>query len=107
MDQFGLSALRNARVTLKCTESATYTAGTSTSTATREVVRAPVGESAGSLAGGMRGTLLVPDEAMHSFEAAHNKITWTLEVRGRVAGFLPHSQEYPVIVRPAAGGSTP
>jgi hypothetical protein len=53
---------------------------------------------------GLRGTLTVPPDAMHSFESPHNKITWTLRVKGRVGGVLPYQREYPVIVLPAPEG---
>jgi hypothetical protein len=107
VEQSGLVPLGNVRLTLKCTESATYTAGTSTSTATKEVYRAGVAGPAPSLDGGLRGTLTVPAEAMHSFDGKHNKISWSLQVSGRLLGILPHSQEYPVILLPAGGGPSP
>jgi hypothetical protein len=104
VEQRGACPLGSVRVTLKCTESATYTAGTNSSTATKEVYRQDVLGPEPSLAGALRGTVTVPAGAMHSFEANHNKITWTVEVRGRVLGVLPHGCEFPVIVRPGSEG---
>jgi hypothetical protein len=37
---------------------------------------------------------------MHSFSSEHNRITWKLQVRGRV-GVLPLKTEFPVVVYPA------
>ena len=103
--QVGPCRLRCARLTLKCSESATYTAGTNTVTATKEVYRADIAGPVPSLDGGVRGTLTVPPDAMHSFEANHNKITWHLEVHGWLLGLLPHGSEFPVIVLPSTGGA--
>jgi hypothetical protein len=107
IEQFGLCPLRSVRVALRCVESATYTAGTSTSTETKEVYSADVASPEGSLAGGLLTKVTVPPDAVHSFEATHNKITWTLQVHGRILGVLPHGSEYPVIVRPGIDGGNP
>jgi hypothetical protein len=104
VEQSGLLGLRQVQLTLVCSESATYTHGTSTQTESKEVCRAKVAGPAAGLEGGLRGSLTVPDEAMHSFEAPHNKITWQLEVSGRAGGFLPYDAVYPVIVLPAGEG---
>ena len=50
------------------------------------------------------GSGAVPGQAMHSFAAAHNKIAWTLRLKGRVGGILPYESEYPVLVLPAEEG---
>ena len=100
IEQSGLVALRDVKVTLHCKESATFTAGTNTRTATQETYLAEVLGPGESLVGGLRGTLNVPADAMHSFEAPHNKITWTLQVSGRILSVLPFGSDYLFIVRP-------
>ncbi len=107
IEQIGLCPLRSVRVALKCVESATYSDGEGASTRTNAVYRSDVAGPEPSLAGGLRTPVTVPPDAMHSFEAPHNKITWVLQVHGRLLGVLSYGREYPVIVRPGIdGGST-
>lgn len=101
IEQSGLFSITDMQLKLKCIESATYSAGTSTSTDTREVFQQSIEDVESTETSGVRGHLTVPREAMHSFEADHNKITWKLHVNGKVAGFLPYRNEFPVIVYPA------
>jgi hypothetical protein len=101
----GTVPLRAVRVRLVCQESARYQQGSSTYTSTREVysrdVLDPETDPQGDgLAGGMRGPLEVPAGVMHSFAAANNQVSWSLQVRGR-AGILPLRLVFPVIVYPA------
>lgn len=103
VEQSGTFRLGRVSLVLTCTESATYTAGTSTRTETKEVRKHEVAQAEAMPLEGLRGTLTVPGDAMHSFESDHNKITWTLRVKGRV-GLLPYVSEYPVLVLPASEG---
>jgi hypothetical protein len=105
--QSGLVPLRNVRVTLRCREWTRYTQGTDTRTDTKEVVNIDVLGPEPSLDGGLLGTLKVPGDAMYSFKAPHNKITWTLAIDGQTLHNLPCRDEYPIIVRPASGGVRP
>jgi hypothetical protein len=104
VEQAGAVPLRQVRISLVCQESATYTAGTSNTTTTREVYAHELADTSPGLdtglAGGTRRTLEVPASAMHSFASGHNKITWKVVVRGRVAG-LPARSNFPVIIYPA------
>jgi hypothetical protein len=104
VEQAGPLPLRDLRVSLVCQESATSSAGSRATTVTKEVsVQELADAGAGldtDLAGGAQRTLDVPASAMHSFASGHNKITWKLVVRGRVAG-LPSRSDFPVLVYPA------
>jgi len=100
MMQSGLVALKRASLTLRCMESATYTAGTSSRSETREVYIATVLGPEPKLMGELRGTLVIPETAMHSFEAPHNSISWHLEVGGLSLGILPFEKTFPIIIRP-------
>jgi hypothetical protein len=104
IEQVGLCPLRSVQMVLKCVESARYSDGEGLLTTTKEVYRSDVAGPEPNLSGGLRTTLTVPSDAMHSFEAPHNKITWVLEVHGRLFGVLPYGKEYPVIVRPGMDG---
>ena len=44
--------------------------------------------------------LAVPAGAMHSFESAHNAVSWTVRVSGRVLGGLSYRKEFAACVRP-------
>jgi hypothetical protein len=105
VEQFGLCRLRSVRVLLNCKETATFTQGKSIRTDTKEVYSAEVVGPEPSLAGPLRCSVTVPADAMHSFAAAHNEITWTMEVKGLILGFLPQGRSYPVIVYPRTGAN--
>ena len=100
--QGGLFRLSQVGVALVCTEAATYQAGTTESTDKREVSR-HVAELPEPLpACPTDFAVAVPADAMHSFAAKKNAITWTLSVWGRVLGALPYSRSFQVVVRPGA-----
>jgi hypothetical protein len=106
--QRGLFPLARVSVWLVCAEEATYVAGTSKSAAREEVAKHTVADPDQNPDGGglpLETAFTVPADAMHSFEAPNNKITWTLRVRGRVLG-LPFSDEYGVIVGPGEPGAS-
>jgi hypothetical protein len=107
VEQNGVLRLNRVRLTLTCTESATYTAEKSTPTDTKEVMKEEVAQADAMPSDGLYGTLAVPGGGMHSFATPHNEITWKLHVRGRVAGVLPYADEYLVIVLPATEGAAP
>jgi hypothetical protein len=104
--QDGRARVRQVQIHLVCEESATYQQGTTTSTATQvvsvhDLLNWERDPAANELSGGVRCPLVVPPDAMHSFEAKHNKITWRLQLRGRV-GPWPLKLTFPVIIYPAA-----
>ena len=47
----------------------------------------------------------VPAEAMHSFEAAHNAVSWSLVVRGRMARWPEFERRFPLYVYPLAAAA--
>jgi hypothetical protein len=42
----------------------------------------------------------LPQEAMHSFDSGHNKIQWSLKVRGTISNWPDLEEEYEIVVRP-------
>lgn len=96
--------LRDLRIWIEGTESATYRRGTSSYTdtevfATIEVVDLRRGMP---LAQGS-ATIEIPADTMHSFEAAHNKILWTLKLTGSIVRWPDVITEFPFVVQPGAG----
>ena len=98
--QTGLCRLRKVGVALVCTESATYQAGTTESTDRKEVAKELAELPEPLPAAPTDFTLMVPADAMHSFEAKKNEVTWKVTVWGRVLGVLPYERGFEVVVRP-------
>jgi MFS family permease len=101
--QTGLCRLMRVGVELTCEEAATYQAGTSESTDKKVVARHPAEPAEPNPATPLDFTVTVPADAMHSFDAAKNRIGWSVKVRGRVLGVLPYTRSYTVIVHPGDG----
>lgn len=100
--QVGPFRLTKVGVELACEEAATYQSGTTESTA-RKVVAKHAAELPEPLpAAPLDFTLVVPADAMHSFEAKKNEINWKVTVWGRVLGVLPYQRAFEVVVRPGA-----
>lgn len=100
--QAGLVPLGRVGVSLVCTESATYVAGTSKSTAKNEAATHPVSDPDSDPNGGglpLTTESSVPADAMHSFAAPNNEIQWTFRVTGRILG-MPFGDDYSVCVSP-------
>jgi len=96
-------SVRLARVGLKliCSESATYQQGTRSRSESQEVSQTVIVDpETTEFDGRLSAQLTVPADAMHSFESAHNKIIWQLNLSGRVLGLLPYSNEFPLVIRP-------
>lgn len=96
--------LRDLRIWLEGTESATYQRGTSTYTDTEtfasiEVVKRQEGMP---VATGI-ATVEIPADTMHSFEANHNKILWTLKLTASIARWPDVVTEFPFVVQPGEG----
>jgi hypothetical protein len=101
--QAGLVPLGRVRVWLVCTEEATYVAGTSQSTAKKEVEKHPVADADPDATGGslpLTAEFAAPRDAMHTFYAPNNKITWTVRVTGRALGVLPYRADFGFTVSP-------
>jgi hypothetical protein len=106
--QSGGRPLAGWRVALTCTEKAAYTFSTKKMTHTHVThkigVLGPDAKAApGDLADGVAASVVIPADAMHSFEAKNNRVEWVVEVRGRVLGFLPFHGDYPLVVLPPPG----
>jgi hypothetical protein len=46
--------------------------------------------------------LRIPRDAMHTFEAPHNKVIWTLKVQGDVKWWPDFEYEFPMLAGPPA-----
>jgi Protein of unknown function (DUF3592) len=97
---------RLARLTLELRghEEASYRQGTSTRTDKQVFALLPLIDTQDRLTitqGQVR--VQVPADTMHSFEAAHNKVIWTLHLRGEIARWPDLAEEIEVVVTPLGG----
>jgi hypothetical protein len=103
--QAGRLHVRWYQVQLICQEQATYHQGTDTRTATAVVHRETVFSDrkfdiSPAAAFEAQFSFAVPSDAMHSFEAAHNAVSWALVVRGRMARWPEFERRFPLYVYP-------
>ncbi|MCZ6507201.1 MAG: hypothetical protein O7A04_04020, partial [Acidobacteria bacterium] len=96
--------LGDLRIWIEGTENATYRRGTKSYTDTEvfstiEVVARRAGMP---LARG-NARIEIPAETMHSFEASHNKILWTLKLHASIERWPDVSTEFPFVVLPGDG----
>ena len=111
LSQTGRLRVRWFQVQLVCEERATYQQGTDTRTASALVYRQTVlSERKFEIPPGgafeTHFTVDVPATAMHSFAAAHNAVTWSLMVRGRMARWPEFERRFPLYVYPLPPAST-
>ncbi|MEM7410049.1 MAG: DUF3592 domain-containing protein [Myxococcota bacterium] len=93
--------LQQVRIVLRGEERATYTVGTNTHTATEtfmERVLADLPAPACGMGGHVR--VEIPATSMHSFEAEHNAVVWSLAVEGDIRRWPDVSEKYPIVVLP-------
>jgi hypothetical protein len=93
--------IRRLRLSLEGREEATSGQGKS-STTTKEVFADVVLADTTQpieIASGTR-RLALPDDAMHTFVAPHNKVLWTLRVAGEVARWPDVAEEFELLVKP-------
>ena len=93
--------LRRVRIVFRGEERATYTVGTNTHTATEvffEQVLAELPAPACAMGGHVRAR--IPEHAMHSFEAEHNVIAWSLVIEGEIPRWPDVDESYPIVVLP-------
>jgi hypothetical protein len=101
------ATVRNVRMELVFHEWAYYSAGKNSSTHTHDesisAFSMPGGEfeAGGELS--FTQPMQIPRNGMHTFEAAHNKLTWFLRVTVDIAGWVDFREDYPLQVLPAAG----
>ena len=98
--------IRRLTITLEGHEEAVYRRGTDTVTAKETFATLPVAEvseAVGIATGSAR--IEMPADTMHSFQASHNRIVWTLKVRGDIRSWPDVSEGLKVVVAPPAAGS--
>ncbi len=109
LSQGGRISLTVLKMTLVCEEESTYSQGTDIRTETRVVYEKPVFERESiSIEPGvpleMRESLLIPAEAMHSFQASHNTLRWKLVVLGKPSARRQFVRNFPLVVYPNVNG---
>jgi hypothetical protein len=109
VSQAGRMRLNALEVRLVCEEEAVFRQGTNTRTAvetvfSQEVLSRQALQLHAETPLEARGPLRIPDEAMHSFEAVHNRIRWKIVVVGDVAGWPNFQREFTVLVYPTRQG---
>lgn len=109
VSQAGRMRLNTLEVRLVCEEEAVFRQGTNTRTAietvfSQEVLSRQALQLHAEAPLEARGPLRIPDEAMHSFEAVHNRIRWKIVVVGDVAGWPNFQREFTVLVYPTRQG---
>jgi hypothetical protein len=90
------------RITLHGTESARYRRGTDTHTDTHVFLSETLVDAthAMNIARGT-GTIRIPGDTMHSFDADNNKVLWTLHVAGDIARWPNIDETFDITVRPS------
>jgi len=93
--------LERLTVHLEGREEATYSQGTRTYTDKSVFAKVPVAEvAAGADMRSGRASLTIPEEAMPTFEATHNKILWSIHVRGVIRRWPDVEDELGVEILP-------
>jgi hypothetical protein len=89
------------RLTLEGREEAQYRRGTDTHTDTNVFHRATLRE-VGDPTGIARGTtsLRIPDGAMHTFATNHNKVIWSINMKGHINRWPDLDESFDIIVTP-------
>ena len=96
--------LQNLRIWIEGSERATYRRGTTTHTDTEVFAEIEVVSTEGAQPPATGSvTLAIPEDTMHSFEAPHNKIVWTLKLSGSIAWWPDVISEFPFVVTPGRG----
>jgi hypothetical protein len=110
LSQSGRLKMKSLEILLVCDEEATYRHGTDTRIETRRVCEESVFRreefEIGGVAFETRFAVEVPVTGMHSFKSDHNEVNWRVVVRGQPAGWPEYQRVFPVLVHPAAVGST-
>lgn len=93
--------IRHLRITLEGREEATFRSGKSTTTDRRTFARVEIVETdlATAIPSGSAG-FSVPAGTMHSFDAPHNRIVWTIKVHGTIAGWPDVDEDFELTVVP-------
>ena len=105
-DLFGKTErLTRLRIVLQGRERATYRRGTSTHTDTHVFVELVLVETEdrGEIRSG-EGSVMVPADAMHTFEGSNNRIDWRLIIEGEIPRWPDVNQGYALRVDPMEVG---
>jgi hypothetical protein len=100
------SRIGHVRVAVKGIERATYQVGTNTRTESQdffEQVLVDRPAPMGGMMGGMDGSaaFTFPEDSMHSFQSAHNRVIWQIELQGEIPRWPDVKENYPLVVLPA------
>jgi hypothetical protein len=98
--------ISSLEIEVKGREEADYTRGTSTYTDTDTFARIPVAQPTHrfELTKGY-AAFDIPDDSMHSFKSDHNRIVWSIQVKGDIKFWPDINDEFEITVRPQAARS--
>lgn len=98
------SRLKRMEIQLRGREEATYRRGTSNTTDKHTFAEIKIVDTTDPIAiESGQTTLHVPTHSMHSFDSGHNRVVWSLHIRGDIAYWPDVSEEYPIVVLPHIG----
>jgi hypothetical protein len=109
LSQAGRFTMKSLEVWLACDEKASYRQGTDIRIETRRVfeersfLREDIDIHQG-LPFESRCHIQVPPDAMHSFHANYNEVSWKLIVKGQVPGRRTYQRVFQIVVHPALNG---
>ncbi len=95
--------IRHLKVVCRGREEATYRQGTDTVTKTSTFAEIVLADTTVDVARGS-AALHLPEDTMHSFEADHNKIAWSLHLHGTIDRWPDVMDEHPLVVHPKRVG---
>jgi len=91
--------IRRLEIVCRGKEAATYRRGTDTRTDTETFAEIVLVDTAMETARGS-AELHLPEDTMHSFDAPHNKIQWSLSLHGTIDRWPDVNDEFPLSVQP-------
>jgi hypothetical protein len=99
------AGVRRLVITLRASEVTTRGSGRSRRTGSSDFLeRVIVDTTTPGEIGAGEVTIILPPRSMHSFESAHNRIVWTLEIWGQKHRWCNIEDDFEINVRPAAAG---
>jgi hypothetical protein len=103
-----VSRIHHLRIVLRGREEATYQRGTDTVTDKKTFAVYDLVDTSNDWEIG-RGvaSVTVPEDTMHSFEATHNKIVWTLAVKGEIQRWPDVDDAFPITILPLPPEAVP
>ena len=102
----GRQNVTNLHIFLEGREEATYRRGTDTYTDKSTFCVLDVTDTTSAVTQGS-GSVQIPANSMHSFEARNNKILWQLVIKGQVPIWPDIKEEYPIVVLPLEWSVSP